>query len=166
MKHLTTKLLARAGITAALYVGLTVVFGALAYGPLQIRPSEALTVLPVFFPEASVALYIGCLLANLFSGYGLLDIFIGSLVTLAAAIATRLIYGKTENVFLAALPPVLLNGFVIPLVFVMTGTPWAEYWICVGSTLLSEAVFVYTMGVCVYYALKRMRKRGISFLME
>lgn len=77
MKHLTTKLLARAGIIAALYVGLTVVFGELAYGPLQIRPAEALTVLPVFFPEAAVALYVGCLLANLFSGYGLPDILLG-----------------------------------------------------------------------------------------
>ena len=165
MKHLTTKLLARAGITAALYVRLTVVFGELAYGPLQIRPAEALTVLPVFFPEASVALYIGCMLANLFSGYGLPDIFIGSFVTLVAALATRLIYRKTENIFLAALPPVLLNGFVIPLVFIMTGTPWAEYWICVGSMLLTEAVFIYTMGVGVYYAFKRLRKREISFLM-
>ena len=51
MKHLTTKLLARAGIIAALYVGLTVVFGELAYGPLQIRPAEALTVLPYSFPK-------------------------------------------------------------------------------------------------------------------
>lgn len=105
MKHLTTKLLARAGIIAALYVGLTVVFGELAYGPLQIRPAEALTVLPAFFPEAAVALYVGCLLANLFSGYGLPDILLGPIVSLAACLLTRLIYKKTENIFLAALPP-------------------------------------------------------------
>lgn len=164
MKHLTTKLLARAGIIAALYVGLTVVFGELAYGPLQIRPAEALTVLPAFFPEAAVALYVGCLLANLFSGYGLPDILLGPIVSLAACLLTRLIYKKTENIFLAALPPVLLNGFLIPLIFMMTGTPWSEYWVFAGSLLLTEAVFIYTIGVGVYYSLKRLRQREIAFL--
>lgn len=57
----------------------------------------------------------------------------------------------------------LLNGFLIPLIFMMTGTPWSEYWVCAGSLLLTEAVFIYTIGVGVYYSLKRLRQREIAF---
>ena len=87
MKKLTTKMLCRAGIIAALYVALTYAFGALAYnGFLQIRPAEALTILPLFFPEAIPALYIGCMLSNIASPFWVYDVFVGSLATLAAAV--------------------------------------------------------------------------------
>ena len=74
----TTKRLCRAGVIAALYVALTYAFGAIAYsGFLEIRPAEALTVLPLFFPEAVPALWIGCMLANLGSPFIMYDVPIG-----------------------------------------------------------------------------------------
>ena len=80
--------LALSGIIAALYAVMAYfasVFG-VAYGPIQCRFSEALCVLPFFFPEATPGLFIGCLVANLLSPYGVLDIVFGSLATLLAAL--------------------------------------------------------------------------------
>ena len=73
-KVFTTQRLCRAGIIAALYVALTYAFMTFAFGPLQIRPAEALCILPLFFPEAVPALFVGCLLSNIVSQYRVFDI--------------------------------------------------------------------------------------------
>lgn len=107
----TPRQLATAGIIAALYTVLSLfanVFG-IAYGPIQCRFSEALTVLPFFLPEAIPGLFIGCLVTNLMSTVGPLDIVFGSLATLLAALWTR----RMPNKWLAPLPPVLCNAVII-----------------------------------------------------
>lgn len=111
MSRFTTRQLATAGIIAALYTVLSLfanVFG-VAYGPIQCRFSEALTVLPFFLPEAVPGLFIGCLVTNLMSTVGPLDIIFGSLATLLAALWTR----KMPSKWLAPLPPVLCNAVII-----------------------------------------------------
>ncbi|MFQ9736817.1 MAG: QueT transporter family protein [Christensenellaceae bacterium] len=158
----TAKRLCRAGIIAALYVALTYAFGALSYqGFVQIRPAEALCILPLFFPEAVPALYIGCMLANVASPFWIYDVFIGSLATLFAAVGTWLI-GKffrnnASKIVLGGLFPVLLNAFVIPVVIVFLcgdlsyGTRTATYWALVGSLAATEAIWVYALGVPLYF---------------
>ena len=85
----TAKRICRAGIIAALYLALTIAFGSLSFqGFLQIRPAEALTLLPLLFPEAVPALFIGCALANLTSPFFLYDVLLGSSVTLLAALCS------------------------------------------------------------------------------
>lgn len=71
-------LVALNGVIAAAYAALTYVAAAmnLAYGPVQFRVSEALTVLPFLFPGTWPGLFVGCLVANLMSPYGPLDILI------------------------------------------------------------------------------------------
>lgn len=111
MKHFSTRQLTHAAIIAALYAVLAIgasVFG-ITYGPIQCRVSEALCVLPFFFPEAVPGLFIGCLIANILSPYGALDIIFGSLATLLAAMATA----KMRKKWLAPLPPVIANGLII-----------------------------------------------------
>ena len=111
MSRFTTRQLATAGIIAALYTVLSLfanVFG-VAYGPIQCRFSEALTVLPFFLPEAVPGLFIGGLVTNLMSTVGPLDIIFGSLATLLAALWTR----KMPSKWLAPLPPVLCNAVII-----------------------------------------------------
>ena len=79
MKNLTTRRLAVSGMIGAAYAVMAIfgsVFG-LTFGPIQFRFSEALCVTPFLFPEAVGGLFVGCLIANLFSPYGLLDIIIG-----------------------------------------------------------------------------------------
>ena len=87
---LTTLELCRAGIIAAMYISLTAVFGNASSGPLQIRPAEALCILPIFFPEAILGLFAGCALSNLIAGYGAWDVLLGSATTLVAAVLTYL----------------------------------------------------------------------------
>lgn len=169
----TAKRLCRAGIIAALYVALTYSFGAIAYnGFLQIRPAEALCILPLFFPEAVPALYIGCMLSNLGSPFLVYDVFIGSLATLFAALGTYLVglFLKKHalKLFLGGLFPVLLNAFVIPVVIVFLcgdlsyGTKAATYWTFAGSLAATEAIWVYALGAPLYFFIERMRKKNVS----
>lgn len=125
-----TQRLALNGVIAAAYAALTLVASAmnLAYGPVQFRFSEALTVLPFLFPGTWPGLFVGCLVANLLSPYGPIDIVIGSLATLLAAIWTE----KVDRPWLAPLPPVLCN-----MVLVGGMLAWYE----VGFTAQFAAVF-------------------------
>ena len=81
MKHKRLALLTQGALIAALYTALTYLinyFG-LANGAIQVRISEALTILPVFTPAAIPGLFIGCLLSNLLTGAAIWDIVFGSL---------------------------------------------------------------------------------------
>lgn len=100
-----TYLLALNGVIAAAYAALTLVAAALnlAYGPVQFRFSEALTVLPFLFPGTWPGVFVGCLVANLLSPYGPLDVVLGSAGTLVAALLTQ----KAPKTWLAPLPPVV-----------------------------------------------------------
>lgn len=98
-----------AAVVAAVYAVLTMALPALSYGQMQIRFSEALTVLPFLFPVTAPGLFVGCLIANLLSPYGLVDIICGSAATLIAAVWTS----RMKNRWLAPLPPVLCNGVII-----------------------------------------------------
>ena len=78
--HFDTKKLTRCALIAAIYVALTMLSNALnlAYGPIQLRFSEAMTVLPFLMPEASWGLFIGCVLSNVLSPYGPLDMIVAA----------------------------------------------------------------------------------------
>lgn len=169
--HWNSKMICRAGVIAAIYAVVTWLFGlggGLAYGPFQIRPTEALTILPLFFPESVPALYIGCILANFFSSYGVYDIFLGSLATLFAAFFTYIcgiaIKNHVLKVAIGGIFPVILNAFIIPAVWILAGQPNVVYWVEVGATALTEAVWVYVLGTPLYIAVLRLRERGIKVL--
>lgn len=167
--HWNSKMICRAGVIAAIYAVVTWLFGlggGLAYGPFQIRPTEALTILPLFFPESVPALYIGCILANFFSSYGVYDIFLGSLATLFAAFFTYIcgiaIKNHVLKVAIGGIFPVILNAFIIPAVWILAGQPNVVYWVEVGATALTEAVWVYVLGTPLYIAVLRLRERGVK----
>lgn len=162
----TTKRLCRAGIIAALYAALTYAFAPLAFGPFQLRPAEALCILPIFFPEAVPALYVGCMLSNMASPFFLYDVFIGSLATLLAALGTYMVgrFFKKDGFKLGigGLFPVLFNALIIPviIVFLCGGTDGyssaaTAYFAYMGSIALTEAVCVYALGTPLYFAMKK-----------
>ena len=109
--HFSTKSLTRAAIIAAAYCALSLVSSALslAYGPVQLRFSEALCVLPFLMPEAVWGLFVGCLLTNVLSPYGLLDLIFGSAATLLAA----LLSARCKTRVGAAVPPFLCNAVLV-----------------------------------------------------
>lgn len=115
MKNKRTIFLTQAAMIAALYVILTQVahlFGLDSHA-IQLRFSEALTILPFFTPAAVPGLFIGCLLANFFAGGLFLDIIFGSLATLLGALGTRAL---RKHKWLTPLPPILANTIIIPFI--------------------------------------------------
>lgn len=111
MQKFRTKDLTLAAMVAALYAVMGYfgsVFG-LTFGPVQFRFAEALTVLPFLFPSTVPGLFVGCLIVNLLSPYGPLDIVVGSAATLIAAVWTS----RLKNRWLAPLPPVICNTVLV-----------------------------------------------------
>lgn len=110
------KFIVQAGLIAALYIVLTMVSNSLglASGVIQLRLSEALTILPIFTFSAVPGVFLGCLLANLLTGAIWIDVVVGSLTTLLAAYLTYQL--RHKSIYLAALPPILLNALIIPFV--------------------------------------------------
>ena len=89
---MNTKYLTKASLIAGIYLVLILIqipMGDLAFGPIQLRIAEGLTLLPLIETAAIPGLFVGCLIANLilapYSPFGLIDILGGSLVTLIAA---------------------------------------------------------------------------------
>jgi len=170
----TTKRLCRAGVIAALYVALTYAFGAIAYeGIPEIRPAEALCILPLFFPEAVPALWIGCMLANLGSPFIMYDVPIGGLCTLVAALLTygagRLIKNKVLKLIVGGFFPVIINAFIIPLLIVFLcggsegfATANIAYWTFFGSMCATEALWLYGLGSLLYFGILGLQKKGVS----
>lgn len=120
MRNKKTRLLTHAALIGAMYVALTFLanlFG-LASGAVQLRLSEALTVLPVFTPAAVPGLFVGCLAANLLTGCAPWDVLFGSMATLIGALGTYAIgkRSKSGSIFLATLPPVAANTLIVPFV--------------------------------------------------
>lgn len=112
MKKSTLYLIHSAAI-AAIYVVLTMLVAPIAFGPIQFRFSEALTILPFFTPTAIPGLFVGCLLSNLLGGAVLWDVIFGSLATLIGAFGTYLLRRHRK---LICLPPILSNTLIIPWV--------------------------------------------------
>lgn len=170
----TTKRLCRAGIIAALYVALTYAFGAIAYeGIPEIRPAEALCILPLFFPEAVPGLWIGCMLANVASPFVMYDVPIGGLATLVAALCTygtgRLIKNHVAKVIVGGFFPVIINAIVIPLVIVFLcggaegyASATIAYWVYFGSMCATEGLWIYVLGSLLYFAVVRLQKKGVT----
>lgn len=177
-KVFTVKRLCRAGIISALYVALTYAFGAISFnGILQIRPAEALCILPLFFPEAVPALFVGCILSNLASPFIIYDVPIGSLATLIAALGTyitgRLIKNDIARFVVGGIFPVLVNAFVIPVIIVflcgdLCGYSVAKiaYWVNFASLCATEGLWVYALGGMLYFSILSMRKRGVSVFLD
>lgn len=111
------KFLAQAGIIAALYIVFTIIANAagLASGVIQVRISEALTVLSFFTPAAIPGLFLGCLLSNIIGGCVIWDIIFGSLATLLGALGTYAIRKKLPD-WCAAIPPIIANTLIVPFV--------------------------------------------------
>ncbi|MED9821825.1 MAG: QueT transporter family protein [Christensenellales bacterium] len=159
MNLLKTGTLTRAAIIAALYAAMTLLFAPLSYGEVQIRFSEALTILPILLPEAVPALAVGCLLANVLGGCTIFDIVFGTLATLLAALCTRAL---RRNVLLASSMPVLFNGVIVGTVVHFAYAPGVALPLCMLSVALGEAVSCMLLGRIVLRAAERIPQRLIQ----
>jgi uncharacterized membrane protein len=143
-----------AGLVAAVYAVVTITPGisAISYGPIQVRIAEALTVLPFLYVGAVPGLFVGCLLANIFGGLGMIDIVFGSLITLAAAYVTYLLR-KTGRPYLAPLPPIILNSLgVSAYLHQFFDLP---YWAVVWQIAIGETIACFVLGYPLLLYLKK-----------
>lgn len=114
MRNKKVLFLVQAAMIAAIYVVLTFVFAPFSFGEIQVRISEALTILPIFTPAAVPGLFAGCLIGNFAGGALLPDVIFGSLATLLGALFTWLL--RERSVLLAPVPPIVANILIVPFV--------------------------------------------------
>ena len=146
----TVKNLCLSGIIAALYAGLTILLQAFSFGAVQVRVSEAMTLLPLLTPAAIPGLAIGCFIANLICSTWQ-DWVFGTMATLIAAILTRKL---RKNVYLAAAMPVLANALIIgPMLYWMFGGSWLLNILTVG---VGEAIACFLLGLPLIKSLEKM----------
>ena len=154
MKKFDVKTLTIGGAIAAVYVVLTLVANAfgLASGAIQVRLSEALTILPCFTPAAVPGLTVGCILANLVTGCAPWDVVFGSLATLIGAVGTYLLRKKP---LLAWIPPVLSNAIIVPIVLQKVyGVP-DSFWYLMLTVGAGEVIACGILGLLLYKALSK-----------
>ena len=159
-KNLTLKI-ARAGIISALYIVTSLITAPIASGAVQVRLSEALTLLPLIFPEAVPALFIGCAFSNLITACAPFDVIFGSLITLVASLLTfgvgKLIAKCWLKIAIGGLFPVLMNAFLLPVIWVWCyGAIEYIYFIQVCLLLAGQTISVYALGTPLFL---RIRKR-------
>ncbi len=158
-----------AAAIAAIYVVLTLIASALGLAnyAIQIRFSEALTILPFFTSAAIPGLFIGCILANILTGALPFDVVFGSIATLIGAIGTYYLCGKAQNSsqnsvikkFLAPLPPIISNTLIIPFILAYVykfegSIPY--FMITVGA---GEIISCGILGLILLDTLKRRRSQ-------
>lgn len=149
----------RSALVAAIYFALATALRPIAFGPVQFRLSEALVLLPIFMPESIIGVTLGCFLSNFFYST-MYDVIFGTIATAAAAVLTYLL---RRTKFLYVLPPLFLNAFLVPLIWVVDGSDTA-YLLNFGLILASEVIVVAVIGLPLTLALKKALERaGIQF---
>ncbi|MBW6467574.1 MAG: QueT transporter family protein [Coriobacteriia bacterium] len=179
-----TRSVAQAGVIAAVHAAVTLAVlqmpAQLGWGPVQLRISEALTVLALFTPAAIPGLALGTGIANAslvaqLGPVGLLDVVFGSLATLIGAWWTWHFRGR---LLVALAGPVVANAFIVPaylpvllaalglgqesLFGLDPATGWlAAYLIGVVVIFASQAVVIYGLGVPLALFLRRTPVAGL-----
>ena len=161
MRKISTRDLTLAAVVAAIYFVLCY-FGdifSLTFGPVQVRLGEALTVLPFLFPAAAPGVTLGCLLTNILSPYGPIDMVVGTLATAVAAFLTM----KMPRWYLAGLPPIAVNALLLPPMWAwatagaVNGAFWAAYGLNLWTFVAGEVVACYVLGTVLLRALPKVR---------
>ena len=171
----------QAAMIAAIYVVLTYIFAPFSFGEVQVRISEALTILPIFTPAAIPGLFVGCLIGNILGGAILPDIVFGSIAIpglwlgcflanmLTGGIPVDVVCGsiatligafftyqlRNKNRFLAPLPPIIANTVIVPFVLRYgygVALPIPFMMLTVG---IGEVISCTVLGLIVYGALKK-----------
>ncbi len=159
-----TRYIITASLIAAAYAGLTYLSSAfgMAYGPIQLRISEMLTVLPIFTPAAISGLTVGCFLANLGS-FNMADLFFGTLATLMAALLTRLLkdFKIKEIPLFSLLSPVVINALVIGFeweaIFIKSKNFLWGFLLAAVEIGVSQLIVCLCFGIPFYLVVKKQR---------
>ncbi len=155
MKNKKVIFVTQAAMISAIYIILSVVFAAFGTKAIQLRLSEAMTILPIFTSAAIPGLFVGCLVSNMLSGCILPDIIFGSLATLIGAVGTYFL--RKMHPLICTLPPMISNTLIIPFVLYYSygevlPIPYMMFTVGIGE-ILSCGV----LGMILYNILKPFR---------
>jgi len=146
----------RAAVIGAVYVVLIFAFRPLSFGPVQFRVAEALTVLPIIYPEAIPGLFVGVLLGNILGEVGVWDVIGGSLATLIAAYLTY----RYRNSWFAYASPIVCNALLVSLYLHVIVDQ--SYWLVALTIALGEAGVVLLLGIPLIKYLQRIMHNDIE----
>lgn len=149
---ISVKGITTSAVIAAAYVVLTLPFASISFGPVQFRIAEVFTVLPFLSPYAIFGNFIGCFVSNLLFSTPL-DMVVGSLATLLAAFLTY----KCKKIYTAALPPVIVNAFVIGTMLAVISDGFTPVLLLsyIGSIALSQFIVCFVLGIPFIKLLQR-----------
>lgn len=147
-----TKKLVMTSLVAAIYAVLTLVLGAISYGPIQFRIAEIMVLLAFIKKDYIWGLTIGCFLANVIGPYGVPDIVFGTTATFLSVYAIYLtgkaMKGKKYAILIASIWPTLINAVIIGFMLnIFVGMPLILSMIQVG---FGEFVVITIIGVPLY----------------
>lgn len=152
-----TVFLVQASLIAAVYAAITIALAPISYGQIQVRVAEALTVLPAFTPAAIPGLFVGCIVANLYGGGGIIDIVFGSLATLVAAYLSY----KMPKKWLVTLPPIIVNGIIIG--YVLNYVYGAPLLITMGWVSIGQIIACYGLGYPLMTVLEKYKDKIFKY---
>ena len=155
MKDKKVLFLTQGAMIAALYVVLTTIFAPISFSEIQVRVSEALSILPVFTPAAVPGLFIGCIIANILGGAVLPDIIFGSIATLIGAIFTWKL--KDRSPYLAPVPPIVSNAVIVPFVLKYAYAVPLPIPVMMFTVGIGEVISCGIFGMVLYFALNKNR---------
>lgn len=153
MRNKKILFITQGAVIAALYVVLTYLAHLLGLdsGVIQVRFSEALTILPAFTPAAIPGLFIGCVVSNLINGAVIWDVIFGSLATLLGAIFTYMLRKKSK--WLAPLPPIIANTLIIPPILTFAYSVPDAMWFSALTVCAGEIISCGILGMALYHGL-------------
>lgn len=153
--------LVQSATIASIYIVLTLManmFGLANYA-VQIRFSEALTILPAYIPAAIPGLTIGCLVSNLMTGAMALDIIFGSVATLIGAIFT---YVFRRDKWFAPIPPIISNTLIIPIILAFVYQFEGSVWYFMLTVGLGEILSCGILGYILMSVIKRLPRKFLK----
>lgn len=142
---MSAKKLVRISVIAALYVVLTLALPAIAYGPIQFRLSEVMTLLAFIDPFYILPLTLGCAIANIGSPFGIIDVIVGSFASFLALYSMS----KTKNIYVASLFPTLFCILIGLEILFLSKEP-INFFLITGQIMISEFVVVSIIGVNLF----------------
>ena len=152
MQRFSTNILVKTGLIAGIYAAITIALAPISYGEIQFRFSEILVLLAFIDPLYIPGLVIGCVIANLNSPLGPIDVLAGSFATFLAVCAiyhTRKTLGNNlRALIIASLWPVLFNGLIVGwmLNYVLN----LPFLLSAAYVALGEFMVVSVVGVFVF----------------
>lgn len=151
MNKSLTKKLVKSALIAAIYAVITIILQPISYGNIQFRLSEVLMLLAFVDSSYIIGLTIGCLIANFFGGFGILDIIFGTLATFLSGLCINLTAKRkndNKGLFIASLWPTIFNAILVAIVLKYTANlPLILSMIQVG---IGEFVVVTIIGIPIF----------------